>query len=365
MNKRILIIAGAILIIVIAVVGFMLYMNGKNKTATQNQSVDQVDTSSNGANTGASSNVTTGSLKKVSDTTAIAPVSSFDGQAVWFFTAEGQLFKVNVNTGLKQEFILPAKLNITDGIWPVAGNDFIVVTGTGTTKAFNYYNSDLKDSPEQKFVTFPASVTSMDFLPDGKHIAYIFNKAGGPLLEIGGFDLKTFEVITALPTANLTIKVSPSGDRALLYDPSAPGNGQLYLINFTDKKVITLKTAGDNSAVWSNDGRHFVYNKASTNSVSGELWYGDSNSVNDKDLGVSSPPSKAAFDKNGNIFVASSDGSNDSIWKISPTTLTKSKIFTGSTAGIVIRATNLFLSPDAATLYFKNGDGYVYSTSAK
>src|SRR5689334_13781319 len=105
MNKKLFMIIGGVLLVIIVVGGVFAYLSGKNKSAVQNQTSDQTttDTSNTTSNTGASAGSASPLLKKITDAASIAPAISFDGQAVWFFTAEGNLFKVNVATGLKQE----------------------------------------------------------------------------------------------------------------------------------------------------------------------------------------------------------------------------------------------------------------------
>jgi Tol biopolymer transport system component len=367
MNKKILIIAGSILGLIIIIVAFLLFLNGRNNSAADNQSTDQTENTNlpDGNSNGILNDSDTPSnskIRKLSDGAVIAPALGFDDKAVWFFTADGHLYKVNLETGLKQEFLLPSTVSITDAIWPVTGNDFIIVNGNGTARTFYYYNSDLKDTANQKFITFPANVKSMDFLSDGKRIAYIWAGDKDAKLEIGDHDLKNYEVITTVPSSNLAIKVSPKGDRAILFDASNVSSGNFYLVSFASKKLIPIKTSMENTVKWSGNGVNFVFNKDEGAVKSNKLWIGSSDKNEDHDTGLTSSVSKAAFDNSGNnLFVAVRDGDSDSFWKINTATLVKTKVFDAADAGnLTINANNLFVSSDGATLYFKNSDGYLY-----
>lgn len=381
MNKKILLIMGGVLGLIIVVAGFLLFLNTQNKKTAAIQTTDTsasttttTDAStSSGTDNSSGGNIPTGGIlskvKKISDSAVIAPVLSLDGKSVWFFTSDGHLYKINLTSGLKQEFLLPSKLSISDAIWPGIGNDFIIVTGSGSAKTFNYYNDALKDSPDQKFLTYPNNVRQIDFLQDGKHIAYTWVTDKGATLALGNFDMKeAFENIVALPSPDLSVKVSPSGNRAFLFNVNNPQDGNLYYVSFKDKKLVTLHTSSENSVVWSGDGKRFIYNRDSGDgSKNNKLWLGDSSAISNKDISLNSAVNKTTFDKTGsNIFVAVSNGGSDDIWKVDASTLAKTKVFSASDAGsIKINATNLFVSDDGATLYFKNDDGYLYSVPIK
>ncbi len=365
MNRKILIFGGGLLAVIIIVVGIILFLNSKSKNAAE----QQTETSTNTPVTkdGTTDTSTNSKIKKISDGAVISPVLSFDGKAIWFFTNDGHLYKVNLTSGLKQEFLLPAKLDIVDGIWPRQGNDFIIVSSGSGSKSFNYYNSDDKDKPDQKFITYPSSMKEVDFLPDGKHIAYNWVTDKGSTFATANFDATGFQNIVSLPDKDLNISVSSIGDKAFAYNKSG-ADGKLYFVSIAGKKITTLKTSQENGAIWSPDGRRFIWNLDSGDgSKNDKLWLGDAQSYTNKDLGLNGSIWKVSFDKDGqNLYVAANDGGSDSFWRISLGTLTKTKIFSSADAGsIKINATNLLVSDDGATLYFKNSDGFLYSIPAK
>lgn len=299
-------------------------------------------------------------MHKISDSPAIAPVFSYDGQTIWYFTSDGHLYRLNPASGIKQEYLLPQSLTIDDGIWPAQGDDFIVVSGTGTAKIFRYYDSSAKS-----FINYPSNVKEVDFMPNGQQVVYNWVSGTTSELSVAAKDLTGHKTVATLPQADLTIKASPLGDRAFAYDNSNPKSGKLYYINFTTKKVTALPTALENDAVWAPDGRHFLYNRnPGGQSSNGDLWLGDIDAGTDTDLHIASKVSKAVFDSSGNnLYVAAQtvDGLSEEVWKINLNTMSKTKVFTPADNDPAINSSHLMLSNDGTTLYFENSDGYIYS----
>ncbi len=335
-----------------------------SQNAAQNSSNQQTSSQQTSSQQTASQQTAAADIHKISDSPAIAPIFSFDGQTLWYFTSDGHLYSLNPSTGLKQEYLLPQSVTIDNAIWPAQGDDFIIVSGTGTSKIFRYYDSSAKT-----FINYPANVKEADFMPDGQKVAYNWVSGTTSELSIAAKDLTGHKTIATLPQADLTIKVSPLGDRAFAYDNSNPQSGKLYYINFTTKKVTTLPTASENDAVWAPDGKHFLYNRntgGKSGSSSNELWLGDIDAGTDTDLHIASKVSKAVFDKSGNnLYVAAQtvDGLSEEVWKIDLTAMQKTKVFSPADNDPAINSSNLLLSGDGTTLYFINSDGYIYSVS--
>ncbi len=301
-------------------------------------------------------------IHKITDSQAIAPALSYDGQSMWYFTADGHLYKINLQTGLKQEFILPQKVSIVDAIWPSNGDNFVVASGSAGNQLFYYY-----DGAARQFIAYPSNIKGLDFMPNGSQVAY--NWASGLTSEFSIADktTKNHQTIVNLPVQGLTIKVSPLGNQAFAYDAANPQNGKLYYILVDSKKIITLPTALDDTALWSPDGKYFVYNRNSAAvgaAKTGELWLGSSSEAKDTDLHIAAAVSKVVFDKSASsIYVVAPtlDGLSEEVWKIDLLTLDKTKVFKPADTDAPIKANNLILSSDGSTLYYKNSDGYVYS----
>lgn len=368
MNKRLLTILGGLAALIIVIIGFIYYVSSKNKSTTpptdssqaqNNTGGDSGNSSNSGGNEQSAPPTSTSKVHRISDVTGLAPALSYDSKSIWFFTADGHLYKVNLATGLKQEYLLPQKVIIADAIWPISGDDFIIVSGSGTNKSFYYY-----DSANKNFITYPQNLKEMDFMPDGSKIAYNWVSGLNSELSIADKQAKNFQNIVSLPSADQTIKVSPSGTRAFTYDKSNPQDGKLNLVDLNAKTVVTIGTSNENSAVWSPDGKHFVYNRADGKTKNNQLWLGDAQAVTNLPLHIEASVSKVAFDKDGsNIYIAAPtvDGLSETVWKVDVASLTKTQLFKPADNDPRINSSNLLVSGDGTELYFKNSDGYVYS----
>ncbi|MEK7075469.1 MAG: WD40 repeat domain-containing protein [Patescibacteria group bacterium] len=359
MNKRVLIALGSILGLIIVIVVFIVIVNSRSKApSVTDQNTDQTNQDTNQT----TPKTNPDQLTKISDASVIAPILSYDGKASWFFTVDGHLYKLNLSTGLKQEYLLPTYLGITDAIWPLNGNDFIVVTGTGASKVFNYYNSETK-----VFSEYPSNVKAVDFTPDGKHVVYNWVSGAKSTLSIADPNLKNFQNVLDLPAGGLTLKVSALGNKVFAYDHANSQDGRLNLINLDSKKLVTIRTSQDNEVVWSPDGKKFVYNRDPDGKTKdNSLWLGDSEEVTNKKLNINGGVSKVVFDQSGeNLYVSAVgiDDQTESIWKIDLQTLQKTKVFKVKDLITKIDASDLLISPDSQTLYFKNSDGFLYSVT--
>jgi hypothetical protein len=234
MNKRILMILGALLLLIAITVGFIAYLqkrgdnldnnNGQQTNNGSNNSSDNGgnDSNNNTPDSGSSTPdnapaITNRVLTKITDAQTIAPALSFDGRSVWYFSSEGKLFKQSLGSGLKQEYVLPTKLEVSDALWPLVGNDFIVETSSGGSKTISYYDSEGKS-----YIPYPANIKHVDFMPDGRRVAYNWVETSGvSQLSIADYNTKNFRKIVDLPQTDQVIKVSPTGNRIFTYRKSS------------------------------------------------------------------------------------------------------------------------------------------------
>ncbi len=277
---------------------------------------------------------------------------------MWYFSPDGHLYKVSLQTGLEQEYPLPSNSQTSSVIWPLVGNDFITVSTTsGGVNTFSYYSSANKT-----FTQYPSNVTSVDFLPDGVHVAYEWvNAAGKGELQVANSDLTGYKNIVALPDPDDVIQVSPLGNKVLAYSASAPTNGKLYLITLDTDQIYTLPTAASNQAIWAPSGENFIWNKNVTSPVvassSQDEYYGDLTTEKDTDLKIQTPVAKMTFDSTGqNMYyaVASTGGAGDTLYKMNLQTFIATPILTSAQAGTQLSAYDLLISPNGNTIYFKN-----------
>ncbi len=385
MSKKAYIILGVLLLLIV-IAGATLAIVSKKKTpttpattATTTPSTTTTTTTTTPATTTSTSTTpstttsttpTTDALVRKTTDQVISPILSFQGNEVWYFTADGNLEQLDLASASLKKYVLPKTLTVSSAIWPSQGSDFIIVSNNSDgSKTYNYYSSTKKT-----FTTYPANVKQVQFMPSGNQVVYIWNNGNGSSsLTIADPDLANHkQLLASMPEGNDVLAISPLGDHLLLYDASNPTNNKLYLMAFSDSKLHTIKTGPENAAMWSNDGTHFVFNKFNTTTPSdATLWLGSiSSATTDTSLGVTVPVSKLAFDTTGaTLYYGAPDASAasgsqsltppDSLWSYAVSTKSKTEIFSGNTYNLNV--SNLLISNDGKNLYFKNGDGYLYS----
>jgi hypothetical protein len=401
MSKKAYIILGLILLLIIIAGGAVFYLSKLTKapaTSTATSTSNTATSSTSGSSTSATTTNSTGNTSAANLTNSsaannglvqrttdqvVSPILSFNGDELWYFTQAGTLNELALATATLQQYPLPQTLTINYAIWATQGSDFIVSgkDSSGGSRAYYYYNSTAKT-----FTKYPAQVEEVQFMPSGNQVVYVWNNGNGTSsLSIADTNLANHkQLVASMPDADDALAISPLGDHLLAYNASAPTNGKLYLMAFSDSKLHTIKTNVENQGVWSTDGQHFVFNKYNAAAPSdATLWLGSiSSSKGDISLGITAVSSKIDFNSTGSImyYAAPDSGASaasssndatssgpitppDSLWSYTMATGSKTEIFSGDTNGI--SASNLMISNDGDTLYFKNSDGYIYSVPVK
>ena len=368
MNKKTYYYLGGLLFLIIVVGILILFLANKNKQSTATSAITTGNTTTASGTTAVSGSSTqvsaTGAPIKVSDGQVVSPIFSFDDKQIWYFTADGRLFKQDLGTGLKQEYLLPKQLTVSNVIWPSAGNDFIVETDSNGNKTFNYY-----DGKTKAYITYPPAIKEVDFLSDGAHVIYQWNNGNGTTsISTANSDLSSHVTIGTINDTDDIIKASPNSNKAFAYKASSLSDGKLYYIDLDGKAIHTIATGAYNKAIWSPDGDHFVFTKLGANgdTKSTELWLGDFTG-SDQALGIDTPVSKITFDASGqNMYYAvtgSQSSTGDKLWSMSIANLAKKQFFVSGSGQSVIHVSNPLVSSDDTAFYFVNADGYLYSVS--
>lgn len=355
MNRKAIYILGGLLVLILALGGYLLFGKKKpadttNPPATQ----DQTTNTPTDNNTNSDSESATETVTKLSDTKAVSPAFSYTGNALWYATEDGHMYTINLNSGLKKEYVLPSNLSVSKIIWPSAGDDFIIVTDTSAAgRTFNYY-----DSVKKTFTQYPKNIRGVDFTRDGKGVIYnwVTDKNLSGLTQANP-DTSEHTALMDLPDGDYDVKISPLGDKAFVYQYKNSKDGKLGYIDLTAKKLITIATGMDNSAIWSPDGTKFLFNKPETDGAGDDLWLGDlSSTTGDKNLGVKAVATKAFFSADGqSIYV----GVDKSLWKISAKDQKKTKVL-DSSSSVSLDPKSLLISNDGKVAYIWNSDGFLY-----
>ena len=292
-----------ILIILAAIAGYLTFFKKPTKSSTTTASAK---------------------LFKLSDDSAISPVPAFNGDAIWYFNSNGQLFRRGLNGESLTEFSLPSLVpDFRKAVWPPSGNDFILVSTGNTGDIKNLYSNS-----SQQYKLLPQNIQSFDWMPDGKKIVYIW-KSGDNIhqqLMVANSDTSGYRVIKDVYWPDLTVKVSPDGQNVLLIRSNIQETNKIYEANLITGEFTTVVDSGKNTAVTWVDADRFIY----VQQISGKntLKLFDLKNNQATDLAVEATLNKAAITKDGKyMYVSISNGQAEAIWKVDLATAQKSMVY--------------------------------------
>lgn len=379
MNKRAIAILGAIfLLIVITLIVLIVQKKGSSKTPTTDTTPTPtvVDTTPTPTDTDTppvdTPPVTTGSQAvKLSDDQVISPSLLSSGTAVAYMDATGNLYNADLqisSTGTaslvnKKSLGLPPQDGIRKVIWPQAGSNLIAEFQTNGKKTWSVYVR-----ADAKFVRLPDQVTSVQWLPSGDKILYIWQDSNGKsTLNIADADNTNWQAIADIWENDDDIVISPDGQSILYYrTQNSDAKNQIVLTTPDGKLFKGLVKDGYNYGVqWAPDSRKFVFGRRDAPTQAMQLWEGDIITGQTMNLGVVATVDKVAWSKDSSSVYAAvaregstSNGlSQDTIYKIDVSSAEKKEYDPGSG----IDARNLFLDDSGTGLLFKNfQDGGLY-----
>ncbi|HEX9502781.1 MAG TPA: hypothetical protein VF974_00470 [Patescibacteria group bacterium] len=293
MNKRNLIIIGVIILLIIG--GVLFYAKKQSqKTNTYTQSPP--------------------SIKKILDEAVISPVGAFDNNSIWYFNADGRLFKVNTDGTNISEFPLPPLPNgkLRSVIWPKQGSDFISFAVDG-----NKFYKDYFDSANKFFINLADNVQWIEWLPDGKRVVYVWQASDKKSQQLvrANADGSGYKIIAPLFWPDLILKASPDGKTILMYRSKIEGDtNKIYATNLDSGAMSTLVDTGKNTGVlWLPVGNMFLYAQNS------KIYLFDVLNKLAIDLNLNTALDKITADASGKIFYAAvpkSDKSGDTFIKL-------------------------------------------------
>jgi hypothetical protein len=352
------IILGILAGLILVTGGALAYLKFFNKSNT----VTEVDTSKEDDTN--VDNAVNGQPGRVTDAPAFFPTLSYNGNDLWYFTSDGKLMKLILPTGVKQEYILPYSISPTSVYWAPRGDNFIAEIVSGSAKKVLFYNASTKS-----FVEYPAAIKHANFMPDGTHVAYNWvDDKGLSTISVADFDTKGFKKVADMPEGNLGLQASPSGKGLFAYNLGNPASHTLHYIDFENNKTIPIKTSQNNMAIWSPDGKKFVFNKFDPNASgpNSVLWLGDitGSASSDKKIALSAPVNKAVFDTTGKyLYIAVPEADGDGLWRYDVSSGEKRQLYKPNDFKIKTTFSNMIPSPDGKWVYYVNADGYVYGVN--
>lgn len=375
MNKKAIAILGAIFLLIVGTLGFLIYTKYGNKTETpstaQNPPSEGQGPVENGPIDSPPAAAETPNFVKLIEDSVISPAIFFNGKGVTYFDMQGQLHQAKFDETSdkpvvieKEALSIESRANISKILWPRKGDNFIAEITSGATKTWSFF-----DSVARSYKDLPAQVAALDWMPDGDKILFVWVDNGKATLNIGDPDTNNYQEIAELWETDNRISISPDGKSILFYQTA--NSGAVNAINMTtpDGKVWkALVKEGFNFGVsWSPDNHKFLFGKLDKVTRKYQLWYYDFTSGEIKNLGLFTTPEKTVWAKDSQtVYVAVPDSGNagedaltvDSFYKLDTVTLEKQSYVSGS---VPVDGRELFLNNEETFLFFKNAqDGGLY-----
>ncbi len=362
MNKRAIAILGGIFILIVATLGFLIYTKTKKTTPVEETVVETPVVEETPATEVPPAEPTSQAVR-LTDDAVVSPVLFYQGNGISYFNSNGQLFQTDLQVSdgsallsNKRELSIANKTGINRILWPQAGNGFIAETGSASKPWYNFY-----DSVKASYVELPEQMYSVDWMPSGDKIMYVWVDVNGKAsLNISNPDGTGFQTVTNFWESDNIIKVSPDGRNVLFYRNQTIDNSKntIEMVSSDGKTFTTVVKDGYNTGVlWSPDSRKFLFTKRDSNGKFG-LWVADIATGEVRDLNVSTSVNKVVWTKDSSAVFAGVPTTNsssqsltqDSIFKISISDSQQTEI----APGIPVDVENLFLSSDEGILFFRN-----------
>lgn len=380
MNKKAIAILGAIFLLIVGTLGFLVYSKYSNKPAednllNQNPPVNNATSTPPQDLTAGNSNSTSTSpsaVVKLTSDQVVSPALFYNGSGITYFDNQGNLFQAGLedNNGQiqltgKKQLNVPLKSGITKILWPAKGNDFIAqFTDAGGKTSWSYFNS-----AAQVYSDLPAQVLNLDWMPSGNQIMYVWLENNKATLNVSDPDSKNWKFLADMWENDNALAVSPDGSEVLYYETENSSTANAINSVSSDGKIWKglVKNGQNFGVLWSPDSQKFLFAKKDINTQKYQLWIYNLTSGEVKNLGLFTTVEKSVWDKDSNVVYAAVPGSGsavansltqDSFFRMDTTTLEKKEYSSGDLA---IDGRNLFLNSTTDKLLFKNAqDGGLY-----
>jgi len=377
MNKKAIAILGAIFLLIVGTLGFLIYSKYASKQTTDNtqntqtqvpdeNNTDLVDTQPDLATT----TLPASNIVKVVDDQVVSPALFYNGKGVTYFDNQGNLYQVSFAdesvSQSKKQLDIPVKANISKILWPAKGNDFIAeFSDPAGKKSWSYFNS-----AAGSYTDLPVQVDSVDWMPSGTQIMYIWLENGKATLNISDPDTKNWTAVAEMWETDNKLNISPDGQQVLYYETKNIGADNAINLVSADGKVWKgmVKSGFNFGVLWSPDGQKFMFAKKDPATQKYQLWVYNMSSGEIKNLGLFTTTEKTVWDKDSNIIYAAvpdtgTIGENsltaDSFYRMDVSTLERKQY--PSISDSQIDGRDLFLDSLGNKLFFKNAqDGSLY-----
>lgn len=364
MNKRAIAILGGIFLLIVATLVFLILQ----RRAANNENADPVVVEDQTLEEPVEQPAETKAIK-LTDDQVLSPVLFYQGDGITYFNRQGELFRnslqVSGSTVLlanKEKLALPLKAGISQVLWPQDSDNYIAEINNGLRATYTVYVND-----RGGYVDLPANVTSIDWMPTGEQMLYIWLANDKSALYRANPDNSNYVKLTDIWENDDKIHISPDGKNVLYYrTQSQEPTNNINLVTSDGKSFRSVIKDGYNIGVlWAPDSKHFLFGKRDASTEAIGLWMGNIETGEIKFLGVNTTPDKAVWTANSDTVVVAvpkqqgldSSLTQDTIYSIKISNSDKQTF----DLGIPLDAENLFLSLEADRVFFKGmQDGGLY-----
>jgi len=234
-------------------------------------------------------------LSLISSVPVVSPALALDEASVWYFDSGGRLLNFIFDQGTEQVFELPFIYGVEKVLWPPTGNDFIIKAADGV---FRLYKAE-----EQVFIDLPKNIKELAWLPDGKRIVYIWQRADGGLeLKVSNSDGSNYSKVADLFTEYRLVS-SPVEEAALLIQPLNEGVNRVFKVSLADGTFTEILDRGKNIAVkFSPDGKKLLFARLNEDQGLPELWLHDFSLGTYENLKITTVPDKVVWSASSQRF---------------------------------------------------------------
>jgi len=383
MNKKAITILGAIFLLIVGTLGFLIYQRRAastppvsvnppaptpSPTPTPAPSPDPTPTPAptpsptpNPTPPPAPTPTLGASPVQLASDAVVSPILFYQGNGIAYFNSQGQLFQADLDMSSsplkltnKRELGVPPKTGITKVYWPSAGNNYIAEMSSGGKKTWSIYVSD-----KGSYIDAPSQVTALNWLPDGDQVLYVWLQNNKSNLNVSPADLSTWQGVTDLWENDDSIAISPDGKTILFWRTSnTDAVNSINMVTPDGKLFRSVVKEGYNlGALWSPDSQKFLFNRKVNGKL--QLWVANMFTGGTQNLNIELPVDQAVWSPDSRIVYGggTSDAPNGQIIKIDAATATVQSIpFTDK-----FEASQMFTSADGKYLFFKNNlDGGLY-----
>ncbi len=374
MNKKAIAILGAIFILIVGTLGFLIYSKSKSKdeapTNTNTPVVVETPVEEEPEEEAPASAV------RLTDEPVVSPILFYTGVGISYFATSGQLFQTDLQVtdgsallSNKRELSIALKPNITKILWPKAGNSFLAQTGSFGKPTWSYY-----DSVKAMYIDIPPQVSTIDWMPGGDKIMYVWvDGSGKSNLSIANPDLSGHQTITDFYQSDNVISVSPDGRNVLFYRLQTADNTKntINMVSSDGKTFTGIVKDGYNTGVlWSPDSSKFLFTKRDPGTQKFALWVADISTGEIRNLGVYTSQSKAVWSKDAQTIFVGVPTTGVAAQGLTQDTIQKITVSTGQSQeynpGVAVDVQDAFLSTDQTVMFFRNAqDNSLYYISVK